>query len=69
MTAMEQAMVALRSAARFADFVAETSGDEDAIALHRQCTEAIGALKGFAQTNRTNGLLHKPGAVCTNRLS
>jgi hypothetical protein len=42
---MEQAMAALRSAARFADFVAERSGDEDAIALHRQCTEAIGALK------------------------
>ena len=45
MTAVEQAMAALRSAVRFADFVAETSGDEDAIALHRQCTEAIGALK------------------------
>jgi hypothetical protein len=45
MTAMEQAMAALRSAAYFADFVAESSGDEDAIALHRQCTEAIGALK------------------------
>lgn len=45
MTAMEQAMAALRSAAHFADFVAETSGDEDAIALHRQCTEAFGALK------------------------
>jgi hypothetical protein len=45
MTAMEQAIAALRSAARFADFVAETSGDEDALALHRQCTEAIRALK------------------------
>jgi len=45
MTVMEQAMAALRSAARFADFMAEHSGDEDAIALHRQCTEAIGALK------------------------
>lgn len=45
MTATEQAIAALRAAARFADFVAETSGDEDAIRLHRQCTEAIGALR------------------------
>ena len=45
MTAMEQAVAALRAAARFADFVAETAGDEDAIRLHRQCTEAIGALR------------------------
>jgi len=45
MTAMEQAMATLHSAARFADFVAESTGDEDAIALHRQCTEAIGALR------------------------
>jgi hypothetical protein len=45
MTATEQAFAALRAAARFADFVAETSGDEDAIRLHRQCTEAIGALR------------------------
>ncbi|MCI0524227.1 MAG: hypothetical protein L0Y75_03105 [Acidobacteria bacterium] len=45
MNATEQAIAALRAAARFADFVAETSGDEDAIRLHRQCTEAIGALR------------------------
>ncbi|MGH9841691.1 MAG: hypothetical protein ACREEM_23305 [Blastocatellia bacterium] len=45
MTATEKALAALRAAARFADFVAETSGDEDAIQLHRQCTEAIGALR------------------------
>lgn len=45
MTEMEQAMAALHSAAGFADFVAETTGDEDAIALHRQCTQAIGALR------------------------
>ncbi len=45
MTATEQAIVALRAAARFADFVAEISGDEDAIRLHRQCTEAIGSLR------------------------
>ena len=45
MTATEQAIAALRAAARFADFMAETSGDEDAIRLHRQCTEAIGALR------------------------
>jgi hypothetical protein len=45
MTATEQAMAALRAAARFADFVAENSGDEDVMALHRQCTEAIGALR------------------------
>jgi hypothetical protein len=45
MTATEQAIAALRAAARFADLVAETSGDEEAIRLHRQCTEAIGALR------------------------
>ena len=45
MTATEKALAALRAAARFADFVAEDSGDEDAMALHRQCTEAIGALR------------------------
>jgi len=45
MTATEKAMAALRAAARFADVVAETSGDEDAMALHRQCSEAIGALR------------------------
>lgn len=36
MTATEQAIAALRSSARFADYVAEASGDEDALALHRQ---------------------------------
>ena len=45
MTATEQAITALRTAARFADHVAEASGDEDAIRLHRQCIEAIGALR------------------------
>jgi hypothetical protein len=45
MTATEQAIAALRSAASFADYVAETSGDEDALALHRQCTEAAGRLR------------------------
>ncbi len=45
MTATEQALAALHAAARFADYVAETSGDEDAIRLHRQCTEAIGVLR------------------------
>jgi hypothetical protein len=45
MTATEQAMAALHAAVRFADFVAENSGDEDAMALHRKCTEAIGALR------------------------
>ena len=45
MNATEQAIAALRAAARFADLVAETSGDEEAIRLHRQCTEAIGALR------------------------
>lgn len=44
MTATEQVIAALRSAARFADYVAEASGDEDALALHRQCTEAIRTL-------------------------
>ena len=44
MTAMEKALAALRVAARFADCIADASGDEDAMALHRQCTEAIGAL-------------------------
>jgi hypothetical protein len=44
MTATEQAIAALRSAAGFADYIAEASGDEDALALHRQCTEAIRAL-------------------------
>ena len=45
MTVTEQATTALRAAARFADHVAEASGDEDAIRLHRQCIEAIGALR------------------------
>lgn len=52
MTVMEQAMTALRSAARFADYVAECSGDEDAISLHRQCTEAIGALRQEIERTR-----------------
>ncbi len=37
-------MAALRVAARFADFVVEHSGDEDAIHLDRQCAETLGAL-------------------------
>lgn len=44
MTATEQAIAALRSAARFADYVVEALGDEDALALHRQCIEAAGRL-------------------------
>jgi hypothetical protein len=40
MSATERAIAALRSAARFADYVAEASGDEDGLALHRQCSEA-----------------------------
>ncbi|MGH9842213.1 MAG: hypothetical protein ACREEM_25965 [Blastocatellia bacterium] len=44
MTATEKAISARRAAVRFADFVAETCGDEDAIRLHQQCTEAIGEL-------------------------
>lgn len=44
MTATEQAIAALRSAARFADYVVEALGDEDALVLHRQCTEAAGRL-------------------------
>jgi hypothetical protein len=35
----------LRSAARFADYVIEALGDEDALALHRQCTKAAGRLR------------------------
>jgi len=45
MTATEQAIAALRSAARFADYVVEALGDEDALALHRQCIEAAGRLR------------------------
>ena len=45
MTATEQAITALRAAASFADHVAEAPDDEDVIWLHRQCTEAIAALR------------------------
>ena len=45
MSAIEQAIRALGSAASFADQVAEVSGDEDAISVHRRCLEAISVLK------------------------
>jgi hypothetical protein len=62
MTATEQAIAALRSAARFADYVAESRGDEDAIRLHRQCAEAIGALK--AETERAASPESKEETLC-----
>lgn len=64
MTATEQAITALRSAARFADYVAEASGDEDALALHRQCTEAIDALG--EERERTAVAMNKEKAICAN---
>ena len=53
MTATEQAIIALRAAACFADHIAETSGDEDAIDLHRQCTIAIAALRAESDRQAT----------------
>lgn len=45
MNAIEQALAALRAAMGFANYAAEAFGDEDALALHRQCTEAAAALR------------------------
>jgi hypothetical protein len=44
MNAMEQAIAALRAAMGFASYAAEAFSDEDALALHRQCMEAVAAL-------------------------
>lgn len=52
MNATEQAIAALRAAMGFANYAAEAFGDEDALALHRQCTEAAAALQ--QETRRTN---------------
>lgn len=62
MTATEQAISALRSAARFADYVVEASGDEDALALHRQCTEAISALN--EESRRAAVEMNKEETLC-----
>lgn len=62
MGATEQAIAALRSAARFADYVAEASGDEDALALHRQCIEAIRALN--EQSRRMAVEMNKEETLC-----
>lgn len=53
MNAIEQAIAALRAAMGFASYAAEAFSDEDALALHRQCTEAVAALRQEArQRNR-----------------
>lgn len=62
MTATEQAIAALRSAAGFADYIAEASGDEDALALHRQCTEAIRALN--EESRRMAVEMNKEETLC-----
>jgi hypothetical protein len=62
MSATEQAIAALRSAARFADYIAEASGDEDALALHRQCTEAIRALN--EESRRAAVEMNKEETLC-----
>jgi hypothetical protein len=62
MSATEQAIAALRSAARFADYIAEVSGDEDALALHRQCTEAIRALN--EKSRRAAVEMNKEETLC-----
>lgn len=62
MSATEQATAALRSAARFADYIAEASGDEDALALHRQCTEAIRALN--EESRRAAVEMNKEETLC-----
>jgi hypothetical protein len=53
MSAIEQAIRALGLAASFADQVAEVSGDEDAINVHRRCLEAISALKEASRQQQT----------------
>ena len=45
MNTIEQAITASHAATGFANYAAEAFADEDALALHRQCTEAISALK------------------------
>lgn len=62
MSATEQAIAALRSAARLADYMAEASGDEDALALHRQCTEAIRALN--EESRRGAVVMNKEETLC-----
>lgn len=58
MSAIEQAIAALRAAMGFANYAAEAFGDEDALALHRQCTEAAAALR--QETRRTNRRAAEP---------
>jgi len=52
MNANEQVLAALRAAMGFASYAAEAFGDEDALALHRQCTKAAATLR--QETHQTN---------------
>lgn len=54
MNAIEQALDAPRAARGFTNYAAEAFADEDALALHRQCTEALSALK--QEACQRNGL-------------